>query len=52
MNQVNLLGFFTHLADDCELYDLLGQIGLDRVLEVGRCGDPGGILELGASNLT
>lgn len=50
MNQVNLLGFFTHLADDCELYDLLGQIGLDRVLEVGRCETLEEYRELGASN--
>lgn len=50
MNQVNLLGFFTHLADDCELYDLLGQIGLDRVLEVGRCETLEEYRELAASN--
>ena len=37
MNRVNLLGNFTHLEEDCELYDLLHQIELTDIREVGRC---------------
>lgn len=36
LHQVNLLGFFTHLTDNCELYTLLAQIGL-TTKEIGRC---------------
>lgn len=50
MHQVNLLGNFTHLQDDCELYDLLGQIGITNVREVGRMGTLDEYREMGASN--
>lgn len=50
MHQVNLLGNFTHLQDDCELYDLLGQIGITKALEVGRMGTLEEYQEMGASN--
>lgn len=49
-NQVNLLGNFTPLEDDCELYDLLKQIGLDDVREVARCQSMAEYEELGAAN--
>ena len=33
---VNLLGNFTHLEDDSDLYDILGQMGIKTIHEVGR----------------
>ena len=38
-NVVNLLGFFSPLLDDCELYDLLRQAGVKTVHEISRCED-------------
>ena len=34
---VNLLGFFSPLQDDCELYPILRQMGLVRIQELARC---------------
>ena len=50
MNRVNLLGNFTHLEDDCELYDLLKQIGLTDIREVGRCETLEEYKEMGDAN--
>ena len=36
-NVVNLLGFFSPLVDDCELYDLLHSAGIKTVHEISRC---------------
>ena len=36
---VNLLGYFSPLQDDCELYDLLKQAGVKHIREISRCGD-------------
>ncbi|MCR4667115.1 MAG: nitrogenase component 1 [Desulfovibrio sp.] len=33
---MNILGFFTHLHDDCELYALLREIGIRTINELGR----------------
>lgn len=38
-NVVNLLGHFAPLQEDCELYELLGQIGVKTVHELSRCRD-------------
>ena len=38
-NVVNLLGFFSPLVDDCELYDLLRQAGVKTIHEISRCQD-------------
>lgn len=38
-NVVNLLGFFSPLVDDCELYDLLRQAGVKTIHEISRCRD-------------
>ncbi len=38
-NVVNLLGHFAPLVDDCELYDLLHQIGVKTIHEISRCRD-------------
>ena len=35
-NIVNILGFFSHLNDHCELYVLLRQIGIEQINELGR----------------
>ena len=34
---VNLLGYFSPLQKDCELYALLQQIGLKEIREISRC---------------
>lgn len=34
---VNLLGFFSPLQEDCELYPILRQMGLIRIQELSRC---------------
>ncbi len=36
-NVVNLLGFFSPLMDDCELYGMLGKAGVKTVHEISRC---------------
>ena len=38
-NVVNLLGFFSPLTDDCELYGLLHGAGVKTVHEISRCRD-------------
>ena len=38
-NVVNLLGFFSPLVDDCEIYDLLHQAGVKTIHEISRCRD-------------
>lgn len=35
--EANLLGFFSPLQDDCELYGYLQQLGIQTVREIGRC---------------
>lgn len=34
---VNLLGFFAPLRDTCEFYDILHQLGLQKINEISRC---------------
>lgn len=34
---VNLLGYFAPLHEDCELYELLSELGIRKVREVSRC---------------
>lgn len=36
---VNLLGYFSPLEDDCELYSMLGRAGIRKIREISRCGD-------------
>ena len=36
-NVVNLLGFFSPLMDDCELYGMLEKAGVKTVHEISRC---------------
>ena len=38
-NVVNLLGFFSPLIDDCELYEMLREIGIKTIHEISRCKD-------------
>ena len=38
-NVVNLLGFFSPLVDDCEMYELLQQAGVKTIHEIARCKD-------------
>ena len=38
-NVVNLLGFFSPLVDDCEIYGLLQQAGVKTIHEISRCKD-------------
>ena len=36
---VNILGYFSPLRDDCELYDLLRKAGVRTINEISRCRD-------------
>ena len=36
---MNLLGFFSPLMDDCELYGMLEKAGVKTVHEISRCKD-------------
>ena len=36
---VNIMGYFSSLTDDCELYDLLMQAGVRKINEISRCRD-------------
>lgn len=38
-NVVNLLGYFSPLVDDCELYTLLQEAGVKKIHEISRCED-------------
>ena len=38
-DSVNILGYFAPLEDDCELRDLLRQIGVKKIREVSSCKD-------------
>ena len=38
-NVVNLLGYFSPLVDDCELYELLHGAGVKTIHEISRCRD-------------
>ena len=40
-NVVNLLGFFSPLMDDCELYGMLEKAGVKHLCEVYPTGDHG-----------
>ena len=47
---VNLMGFFSPLRDDCELYDLLRQAGVRRINEISRCEDFDSYLRMSEAN--
>ena len=49
-NVVNLLGFFAPLEEGCELYDLLGQLGVRTIHELSRCRDYGEFLSMAEAN--
>ncbi|MGE9942849.1 nitrogenase component 1 [Bariatricus sp. SGI.161] len=49
-NVVNLLGFFSPLVDDCELYDLLKDAGVKTVHEISRCQDYDEYLTMAEAN--
>jgi len=49
-DMVNLLGHFSHLTDDCELYPLLTGLGIRKINEIGRMKDFGEYLEMGDAN--
>lgn len=47
---VNLLGYFSPLRDDSELYDILHQMGIRKVNEISRCEDFDSYLGMAAAN--
>ena len=47
---VNLLGFFAHLIDDCEIYELLHQMGIRKTYEISRCKDYEEYQQMAAAN--
>lgn len=36
-NECSILGYFSHLSDDCEIYALLKSAGIKKIHELGRC---------------
>lgn len=36
-DMVNILGYFSPLIDECEIYQLLKQMGIKRINEISRC---------------
>lgn len=49
-NVVNLLGFFSPLIDNCELYDLLRSAGVKTIHEISRCADYDEYLTMSEAN--
>lgn len=47
---VNLLGHFAPLVEDCELYDLLRQMGIKTIREISRCRDYQEYLSMAEAN--
>lgn len=47
---VNLLGYFSPVEDDCELYELLAQAGVRKVNEISRCEDYDSYLGMSRAN--
>ena len=47
---VNLLGHFAPLEDDCELYDLLKQLGVKTIREISRCENYEEYLDMAEAN--
>ena len=47
---VNLLGHFAPLVDDCELYDILQQMGVKKIREISRCEDYEEYLSMAEAN--
>ena len=47
---VNLLGYFSPLIDDSELYDVLRQIGIRTINELSRCEDYESYLAMSKAN--
>ena len=47
---VNILGYFAPLVQDCEIYDLLGQMGVRQIREISRCKDYGEYLAMAEAN--
>lgn len=36
-DEINILGFFAPLNDDCEIYELMRQAGVRKIREISRC---------------
>ena len=49
-DMVNILGHFSHLREDSELYDFLRALGVRQINEIGRCKSYEEYLEMGAAN--
>lgn len=47
---VNIMGYFSPLIDDCELYDLLHQAGVKTIRELSRCSDFDEYLKMSEAN--
>ena len=47
---VNIMGYFSPLTDDCELYDLLRQAGVKQINEISGCKDFEEYLDMSHAN--
>lgn len=49
-NECNIMGFFSPLDDNCEIYSLLRSAGIKRVRELSRCEDMEEYVKLSRAN--
>lgn len=49
-DHVNLLGYFSHLTDDCEIYNILHDAGVRTIGEISRCADIQEFYGMGQAN--
>lgn len=47
---INILGFFSPLAKDCELYDVFRSMGIKNIREVSACRDYDEFTDMGEAN--
>ena len=47
---INILGFFSPLAKDCELYDVFRSMGIKKIREVSACRDYDEFTDMGEAN--
>ena len=46
----NILGFFSSIDKNSELFQVLGHLGINQVKQVARCSTMDEFLEMGAAN--
>lgn len=49
-SSINILGFFSHLDDDSEIYEILRSIGIKNTREISRCEDISEFMKMSEAN--